>query len=364
MKTLVLALLFVTACAADRAKHHVVFDDKEYKAQSCEFAYDEGDTDARVGKPLIVSLPFAKAFNKTALSDLAHLSAEASRRLASQYGLTFYKAHRRFDDSCPMLAAFPALPNDLAVFWRRTIGDLQVVGLYLDPANPTLPSTRDSAVGIVREDGNRYIIVHEFMHHLFFLERDKAKLPRHHTLQERAEQLAVQLSIEARLAGHPLDDAAAASLLELYEPLVTAVDQLIKNSFIEEMLIESVLTEELDRGRLSHIPDGRANAREYIGSSYRRAVRSYSGLLENLAPYEKAASTPETRRRVATLNQRLRREIRELERFVVDERPDWMNQGGLNPFAHSSGNGEAVGCAHANQSAGVIDSVLSRLSPL
>ncbi|HEX4922470.1 MAG TPA: hypothetical protein VFV50_00220 [Bdellovibrionales bacterium] len=362
MKALLASILILAACAPAREKQAVVYDDREYKTQSCEFAYTDGETEATRGTPSIVRLPLSKAYNRTALLELANLSGEASERLARQYGLTFHKVSRRFQDTCTFLADWPAAPADIQRFWEREVGGAGVVGLFLEQGNPELPSTRAGPVGIVREDGNRYIVIHEFMHHLFFIERDKAKRERQHDLQSQADRLAQQLRIEEMIADEPLNDRTVASLLELFEPLVTRIDALIKNSLAEEILIESILTEELNAGRLRFTPDGRANAREYIANSHRRAVRFYTMLLHKIEQYETSFTSAATRRRLQGLRENIQTSIREFDRLLPSQDPDWMRLTARNPAPSLTRPGHE--CAHAGQAARAVERALGALNPL
>jgi hypothetical protein len=170
-------------------------------------------------------------------------------------------------------------------------------------------------VALVREDGNRYVLIHEMMHFFFYAERVRENQPRLLDVQNETRALMNILESESALTG----EAALNDQAELTLKLTRNVDQMMLLTYLEEVAVESILTEEISAGRLKYTPDARENAKRYIQFAIFQSSQVYTELslqlsnLRNQAERLKALRAIELTKTAQAL---IRNRVKELEKFV------------------------------------------------
>lgn len=294
-----IVLSSIVACSGSSDGGNNLRDKKvaSYNTKSCEFSLNQGDSAKSwlLGTRDIKSTYFDKEFNRAYLEAVSKASVSETIRFVNQTGATVYKSSlvETKDCSVSLFADANSMPSDIEAKWNESTktddSDSFVLGLYLPKTDSAkYPSLYNGAAIIVRENTNRWTVVHEFMHHLFML---RASEQGYDETTARENYINGLTELKTVLDRKDLTDAELA--LAAVEPLkkyAAGVDSMLIHFTLEEMAIEATLKDTATAGNLQYIP---SNSNWYINSSadiaadeYKKPYQLAKAIL-SLLPYNK-----------------------------------------------------------------------------
>lgn len=273
--------LGLSGCGSDGNRSEVR-DPVEYIKQSCEYSRDEGEIygTIRSATPVIEGY-FGKPYNKDWLANVGHTSMRDTVAMIETTGATVYQANVISQKSCRNFGFTNTLPGDLAGEWRKA--DIRgpnnefMSGLYLIKGTKHLDSLKHRSAVIVREDANRWTLVHEFMHHNF---KSQAVIRGYDDdlLKRKVETISSQMETIMNDGDLP-DRTRIRKVTPQFLELVEIIDQLSVQYFMEEIAVEATLQDKYDSGDLTFVPAGSyGNATWYVNHSKEKAVKMYASL--------------------------------------------------------------------------------------
>lgn len=252
-----------------------------YVEQSCQFSTDDGDQGPGPAADLMTKGYFDKSYNLTWLRAVGHASIRQTMGYIRTTGANVYRGEAKSPQTCKNLAIAETMPWDVEREWdnanrsideesRRTGSGGFVAGLYL-PAKRAI---------IVREDGSRWTLVHEFMHHNFKTQAEKEGLDE---VKARAELNTLPSQVSRALRNDALSDREKVRIATpLFLRLSDSADQLLVQYPLEEITIEAMLQDQVDSGELTYVPTkSYANATWYINQS-QAAVSSFYASMDDV----------------------------------------------------------------------------------
>ncbi len=282
---LLLIVSFVSACSDGGTKksEQVIGPDlSEYKKASCSYGFSEGGI-ATARKSRIISTYFGKKINVGHLESVLGASAAEVVRFGEKLNVKFYKATAYDSKNCEFLSPLPMAPSELNA--RFAEGSENTLGLYLPRQSPDLKSTRNHAAILVRRDGNKWVLVHEYMHHLFQMQVET----QHGHRDSKGEFLSVFDDLLTRLK--KLESYASTSKSLYAKELKSASKKMaevnnlaidfMKEYLLEEIAIETILGGKFDSKELNYVVEGqRLNGAAYILTSGNKAKDIFKPLRE------------------------------------------------------------------------------------
>lgn len=283
------AAVFSTACSPEESPdgllNEVISSDRsQYALASCKYKYDEGSRAVNASSVQVHRSNFNKSFDWSILAPVLNASAAEVVRFAEMNAVKFYKTKPlKESGSCSLLASLPPAPEDLETKFTKT-GD-SVLGLYLEQNTPNMPTTASTSTITIRSDANKWVLVHEYMHHLFHLDNLRQGIL---SGEQARGELTKKLN-EYQAANEALDQVrysergpkvlqAAAKLRELNESAIPFLKQFL----LEEMAIENTLGDLYDSGTLTLVVEGqRLNGVAYTVQSSEKAKDFMKSLKRN-----------------------------------------------------------------------------------
>ncbi len=252
-----------------------------YNTKSCDFTFTDGNSINHniIGTSSISKAYFGKEFNKNYLEAISSASVEATLRFVNQTGVTVYKSSLIETEYCSssLFSSASTMPQDIQDKWTTSIQQIDdkdgddgfVLGLYLPPTKSHLfPSLHSSGAIIIRENTNRWTLIHEFMHHLFMLRSREKGYDPDVSLINFSKNFENLKSILAR------EDISiikmATDAVEPYLNFVESLDEQLVQFPLEEMTIEAVLKDASDT--IKYAPP---TSNEYIHSTANIALKNY-----------------------------------------------------------------------------------------
>lgn len=334
-------------------------DDNKLKAPkgmntfSCQFSLTEGGTAdySALGTSKTAQAYFDKEFNLNYLAAVSTSSVDETLRFVNMTGATVYKSELIPTNLCSssLFSGAQTMPSDISDKWKSSNKDLPegqvILGLYLPKKDSSFfPSLHDGAAIIVRENTNRWTLVHEFMHHLFMLRAVETGYS--------DEGMRAEYSVAATIVDD-IDSDKSLGIFEKYQKIALpfarfakAQDNLLLHYFLEEITIEATLKDASAADVLKYVPTEEGNW--YIYESAKKALKMYENIsdvadkmliyLPSSATVERAAMTDlkasiaKRKATIATLK----------ARFPYDDK----SQGGV---LLSGAAPSHVGCSHSEE---------------
>ncbi|MES3036939.1 MAG: hypothetical protein V4736_03450 [Bdellovibrionota bacterium] len=244
-----------------------------YKKASCLYDYNQGPSASQKRPDSPVSTYFGKNLNNSLLEPVLAASAAEVVRFAETTDVRFYRTSSHMSGTCDFMKSISQTPTDLESEFAKVNGDNTILGLYLNVRTPNVPTTNSEAAITVRKDSNKWVLVHEYMHHLFHIQLNA----------EYGETTGIKEQVNVAFAEYEAADKVlkAAPTTDRKEPLKLASQKLInldetvlsllKQYLLEEMTIESHMGEKLERGQLKLVlPAQRINGAAYVLSSAKK----------------------------------------------------------------------------------------------
>ena len=347
----------------------------DYTTASCEFKADEGQAAATILPNVdLVTSYFGKKFDRNLLKGVLSASTTETVRFAQLTNVTFHSVSPFKKKSC-LMASF--LPEASSFYQTKfdSVGD-STLGLYLSPKNGLVDGANAEAMILVRRDANRWVFVHEFMHHLFSKEVQ--------LINKTDEEL--KADVKQAIAGLDLAESNYKKsksadhgkiYLNLIKRIAISFPEILRRFTLEEMAIESVLSDNLTEGRFTNVPVNQSiNGAAYIYQSAKKAESNLNAVLtinkeaqqiilelsakltadEKLA-FEKSFTDSDTnvagyKTNLSVLKNRAEKKLRDSD-VDLDKLSTGFaasNLAGFNPndSSNESTNNSSVGCAHSH----------------
>lgn len=241
----------------------------DYSKASCEFTADQGDQ-AVLYVPAVdlKETYFGKKYDHNLLKAVLTASAAETVRFAKMTNVDFYTVSRYKKDSCLMASFIP----EAQVFYQAqfaTVGQ-GVLGVYLPPKHVLVEKTNETPTIMVRQDVSRWVLVHEFMHHLFSKEIQNIISDETLGIDLQAAEDKLKTSKEKYKISKSAEDGKA--MLDAAKIVVTLAPEQLKRFSLEEMAIEIILLEQLNSNAFRNVPFNQSiNGAAYIYTSASRA---------------------------------------------------------------------------------------------
>lgn len=281
--------LFLASCGSGsdgrkKSEEIVNPDVSEYSAASCRYKYDEGPVALQSATPDIKSTYFGKEIDMNLLKPVLAASGAEVVRFAESTGVRYYKTGAKSTDSCEFLATLPVSTADLETEFSNAGKIGTVLGLYLAANTSKLPSTQGLAAIVVRSDASKWVITHEYMHHLFHAQILATPGAAADIKSQMQKSLADYEEATTQLRKVPFGDERASQANETalkLQILSSDLVSVLKQYYLEEMAIETTLAEQMDRGNFTLVLKGqRVNGAAYTMTSAKKVA-------EILYPFEK-----------------------------------------------------------------------------
>lgn len=252
----------------------------KYDTQSCKYDVLEGDqADFTLSDTNdFTASYFEKEYNKAHLAAILSTNVSNTIEFINKTGVTVYKSSPIASQICqrPLFAQASELPSDLEKIWKMANGDHKekdslILGLYLpQDFDNTSTSLKKSAAIIIRENTNRWTLVHEFMHHLF----SQRAIQLGYKQNEEKSKLESAIYNMQRIAKDP-SKSEAEKYFQLVSPFIAyahGIDSQMIQFSLEEITIEATLKNLQNQGLLKYAPAG---SNWYISVSAEKALENY-----------------------------------------------------------------------------------------
>lgn len=244
--------------------------------QSCAIASNEGDIvdsqtlDEIQKNPKVITGPFEKSYPSAWIESLFSASLDSTIETVQKLGVLLFKAPARFKQTCRAFSGLKKpFQKDLIKYtadWFKNPKDEKASyrkGIFVYSRNG------ESSI-ILREDSDRWTLLHEFMHYSFYTQKDLNRLSfgdlqasyttgRDQLLKvledkedNEDEEETTEVTVEA-VAETPKEEKIKAAL-ELWTPLSQTLIELLTHYQLEEISIEYLLIQAQKDGKLKNIP--------------------------------------------------------------------------------------------------------------
>mgnify|MGYP001013540327 FL=1 len=249
---------------------------------SCDYAFTQGGS-SPMALPMadIKASRFLKKYDASLIQSIQSSSGAETVRFAALAGVTFYQvADLEIDEKdCLFTNALPEAPSPVLNYFRESEAEVKkknegkstLLGFYLDKERVEQISgvTSIGPVITVKNDSERYTMVHEFFHHVFGLNKDIS-----------GTQLQINLGKSNQAVSDAADNYNTVETMDNLEKLTVAFDnqskdliKVLKEYSLEEMTIEYELNDLYQRNALKYVNYySRLNGDFYSVSSAESAI--------------------------------------------------------------------------------------------
>lgn len=270
--------MFVAGCSPaspEETKFVTKYDDTK---ASCLYGFNDGEyAPSSMPAPRLQKAAFDKMYDLALLDAVSAASGSELVRFAALTGVTYYKVNKLSTNNrklgCPFTGTLPLAPDAIVEKFRTVESETQaederaaLLGFYL-PSSMVRGLTNgrhEENLIAVLNDSDKYIMTHEFMHHLF-------------NRESQISDSDIRNNINTSYSNYETADQKfksqenAANLIDLvnkFEPMVQNLIVFLKAFYLEEMALETEMHKQYSKGKLKYISsDRRDNADEYILSS-------------------------------------------------------------------------------------------------
>lgn len=274
----VLTSLFLAGCSKGGGGSPSV-EETGYIDYSCDFSPDDGEKAPAVSPQSLnyEKASFSKVISRSSIEAIALASGKETINFAISVGALFYRVVRSPHDKCLHYSFLPLVPPDLEKEYIEAEKDLKknerILGVYLPQGKPGLPTNANQAGILVREDSNRWTLVHELMHHLFELGRRSQNAENEDNLMKRY-LAAHKVMKETRNILSLGTGADTQKVLDFQKNLIVLMEsekEVLTRFALEEMAIEKIMQTERAKGKMTYMPDRTRSSSWYITRSYEAA---------------------------------------------------------------------------------------------
>jgi hypothetical protein len=254
----------------------------DYDERSCAYSPSDGEMATRGAERSSRSQvgAFGKAYNPDWFTAVFNASISETLSFIEKTGVRVYRSEAFSSRSCKPFMTARELSPDLLQTWSERSRSLDgnssgllLAGIYLpkDPFLVSSPSLHDKAAIVLREDSDRWTLVHEFAHHNFThvggAQNHAMKLKRFLVLNER---------VTALFKGARSEEQRASEIAGFAEEYVELMDHVMTSFPLEEIAIETMLIDAFRAGQLRHVhPSAVDSAERYIDHSFSKTLALY-----------------------------------------------------------------------------------------
>lgn len=291
----VLLTLFVsTSCNSRSSGSDSVEINNTGNRASCEFTFTDG-FDAPMSLPTqdLKTTLFSKIYDESLLTSVSMSSASELERFAKLAGVTYFKVDNLNlkKRGCLFSQTLPQAPLAIENYFRdaeaqvnseQTSGSTStLLGFFLDKDQVQVQTRgyMSTPLIVVKNDSDKYTMIHEYMHYLFEKESSVSGLSLQ--MKKRTSKSIVKSSIEAFNKSETVDNYT-----KLIDDLTVYVDDflaVLKKYSLEEVAIESELSQLYSAQELTKVsPSRRLNGDYYIMSSAKDSNENIDQLVSTL----------------------------------------------------------------------------------
>lgn len=279
---LCILILVLSSCSSESGNSNKFIELTQTGVQlaSCQYGYDEGE-------PSPKELPaqdykttyFGKKYDQSLLYAIASTSGRETVRFAGLTGVNYYRVDLSSMDGCNYTISLDLAPWDLDKDFRLANKRLDgsILGIFYDQeriAMVTKNSLTKPAI-VVKNNSDRYTLVHEFMHHLFSKKQKDGELT---VAKQLAEKDEAYTKAEAIFDIEPSEENYHHLVVSYYE-YVKILIQYMSQYSLEEMTIETELSSLFENGALKYVHElRRTNGDRYILNSSEVAMEMIKSL--------------------------------------------------------------------------------------
>lgn len=366
----------------------VIGTKKSDSRASCDYAFDEGGA-APLQLPQSNVKPslFLKRYDASLIESVRSASGSETARFAVLAGVTFYKvADLDIDDKdCLFTDNLPDAPSPVLRYFRdaedsvkkEDDGKSTLLGFYLDKDRVEEISGSDQIgpVVTVKNDSERYTMIHEFFHHVFNLQKKVS-----------GTQLQIDLGKSSEIFSNTLDAYNGAPSAANLETMARTFDiqskdvvQVLKEYTLEEMAIEYELNDLYQRKKLHYVNYfSRLNGDFYAVSSAENAlsrIKKNEKMIDLIDTQAKALSTEDGAKILSiTAGTRemltnLKNEINIFARYAQKRIDAYKNSNNFvsiskNFLNHKHGKNKTGECEHGHGVDVLLDQVESKMGQI
>ena len=261
-----------------------------YQHASCQYQFEDGGSAdyALAATPDLVTTYFGKKFDFAPVHAVESASARATVDLFRTQNVKIHQVPKSVSN-CHIFSSLDVAPSDYQSEWDSASGgDTNggtIVGLYIEKGNSAVSSSSASAEIGIREDANRWVVVHEFMHHQF--ETYATSHGRSPTLLKK--DLSEKAQILKSAAKAYQNQQTRENLTALSRAMLSVmpdIRELVTRYPLEEVTIETYLQKQFKAGAFQFMPFLEDSSNWYIASSAKKAQKmlgQFDDLLSSLA---------------------------------------------------------------------------------
>lgn len=218
----------------------------DYRESSCKFDYSTGEG-VETYPEEISTVHFDKKFERHHFRAVAFASGEKTIDYVQRVGdLKVWRANAS-TGGCSFFGSLGSAPSNFKDLWNKYAGSIKggsLLGLYLSKNYHEVPGHQPTIM--LRDDSDRWTIVHEFLHHLFEMYREKDGQPTAE-IYSAFQKNVVKLKALADSPSNLPASLKKQRLLELIASLTSHFDykiHFLTDTALEEMTIETLMMNE------------------------------------------------------------------------------------------------------------------------
>lgn len=239
-----------------------------YRLNSCALSFDDGEVAPTGPSPLRWEAShFQKGFDPSRLASVGRASGPEVLRFMKLDGVETFSMPLRIEGACAPLSSLNEAPANFQSFWQ-SLGSPNVIGVYL-PRNRSQRLGSEHPVILLRQDTDRYSLIHEYLHHVFNSVREAQGLSEEEFF-ERFDRRSAELD---RVGPLTLLDENDPSRVQRYLRAWTQAQEVLLEALVifplEEVAIESLMQEAVRQNQLAPTtPYNLVNSAAYIRQSF------------------------------------------------------------------------------------------------
>jgi len=271
-------------------------DNATFDQLSCAYSPSVGSSalDANLQQSDIQPAHFGKLYNRAWLSGALPASLNEVLRYIPEAGVKLFTADRVSPKSCDNLGSVAKFPSEISSYWtmaNQGIGDSAgkgstLAGLYIPQGTDLNDGSflKDGPMIVVREDVDRWTVVHEFIHHLFYVEASKSGW------DSTAAHDQYQKTVDSAQSLDPSSvhtEADAQNISAQLQTFTTQLQQMTLHYAMEEVAVESLLRDAYEKGNFPNVSElSYENAGWYIQQNAKNALQSFAELRDFIGQFK------------------------------------------------------------------------------
>ncbi len=253
----------------------------------CEFNLKQGESNLAEAAPQVVNTLFGKRYNVSDLSALMPASMLATLNFVQNSGTRIFKTRAMGSSPCRNLRVLPTPPADLQQQYDEDTAGNSPERFTLGIFYPNFFQSSDESAIVLRENVDRWTVVHEFMHLNYFT---VAKAERNWNDEVLWKRLNFQEYNFDKVTVEDISDSQGMhAAVKLLGQLTDSHLEVLTYYTYEEITIEGQLRSLYNAGKFKYVPKSASeNAAWYISSSFEKAKTKLKDLITRTKNFESA----------------------------------------------------------------------------